>query len=409
MLVTRRIIRPSVRRYALSFELSEEQRAIRSLARQFTAENITPKAAEHDRTGEYPKAILEKAWHAGLLNSHVPKEYGGAGLGVLEGCIIAEELAFGCTGIQTAAEANGLAAAPLLVAATDKLKKRFLGRLTEKPRMAAYCVTEPGAGSDVAAVKTRAVRLGDGRWEISGQKQWITNGSVADWYFVLARTGKEGEPGHGALTGFAVEASSNGITVGRKELNMGQRASDTRAVTFDRVIVGADQVVGEVGQGFKVAMAAFDVTRPLIGAAAVGLARRALHESRQYSLERRSMGRLLIEHQAIAFMLADMATGIEAARLLVHKAALEQDMGVRNTFTASCAKVFASEAANKAAADAVQIFGGAGYNNEYPVEKLLRDAKIFQIYEGTSQIQRLIIGRLVADEKYYSSRIMSEE
>ncbi|KAI8912697.1 acyl-CoA dehydrogenase/oxidase [Gorgonomyces haynaldii] len=379
----------------IGFSLTEQQLELQDLARKFTAQEIIPKAAEHDRSGKYPTEILKKAWEVGLLNTHVPEKYGGLGLGVLDCAIIGEELAYGCTGIQTAAEANGLAEAPVILAGNDFQKKKYLGRMTEEPLMCAYCVTEPGAGSDVAGAKTKAVKKGD-KWIINGSKMWITNGSVANWYFVLAKTDDKAGAGK-AFTGFIVDANTPGISVGKKELNMGQRCSDTRGITFENVEVPDENVLGKVGDGFKIAMGAFDTTRPLVASAAVGLARRALDEATKYSLERKTMGKPISEHQAVAFMLADMAIGVEAARGLVWKSAALRDAGQRNTYYASMAKAMASEVANKNAADAVQIFGGAGFNTEYPVEKLMRDAKIFMIYEGTSQIQRLIISRMLID------------
>lgn len=339
--------------------------------------------------------VIKKAWELGLVNTHIPAEYGGLGLGVLDGAIVTEELAYGCSGIQTAIEANGLAEAPLIVAGNDEQKKKYLGRMTEAPLMAAYGVTEPGAGSDVAGLKTTAVKKGD-KWVINGQKMWITNAGHANWFFVLARTDANAGTGK-AFTGFIVDADTPGIQVGRKEINMGQRASDTRGVTFEEVEVPEENVLGSVGQGFKIAMGAFDITRPLVASGAVGLARRAMEEATKYSLERKTMGKEIFNHQAVAFMLADMAIGIESARMMVYKAGYMRDQGQRNTWYASIAKALASEVANKAAADAVQIFGGNGFNTEYPVEKLMRDAKIFQIYEGTSQIQRLVISRGLAD------------
>ncbi|KAJ1502740.1 hypothetical protein HMI55_002762 [Coelomomyces lativittatus] len=298
--------------------------------------------------------------------------------------------------------------------------------MTRQPLMAAYCVTEPGAGSDVANLKTKAVWCPDQQvWDLNGSKMWITNAGHADWFFVLAKTDdhdpsmsippsqkKEEEKGPeeknkkkvegasgggGGFTGFIVDAKSPGITVGRKEWNLGQRASDTRGIVFEHVKVPADHVVGQPGQGFKLAMQAFDVTRPLVAAAAVGLARRCLHESMEYAKQRQTMGSILLRHQAIAFLLADMYMQIEAARHLVWNAAKLLDLGLRNTLQASAAKCFAADMANVCASHAVQIFGGNGYNSEYPVEKLLRDAKIFQIYEGTSQIQRMIMAKLLAD------------
>ncbi|KAI8899608.1 acyl-CoA dehydrogenase/oxidase [Globomyces pollinis-pini] len=393
--LSKRLFSSTVTKRDIGFSLNEDQRDLQELARKFTAEFITPNAAHHDRTGEYPVDILKKAWEAGLMNGHIPEAYGGLGLGVMDCALIAEELAFGCSGIQTAAEANGLAQAPVILAGNDAQKKKYLGRMTEEPLMCAYGVTEPGAGSDVAGAKTFAVKKGD-KYVISGNKMWITNGGKANWYFVLAKTDDKASAGR-AFTGFIVDANSPGITVGKKEINMGQRASDTRGINFDNVEVPAENVLGLEGQGFKIAMGAFDITRPLVASAAVGLARRALHEATNYALERKTMGSVIAEHQAIAFMLADMAMGVEAARNLVWKSAVLRDQGKRNTYYASMAKAYASEVANKNAADAVQIFGGNGFNSEYPVEKLMRDAKIFMIYEGTSQIQRLIVSRLLLD------------
>ncbi|KAK9722505.1 hypothetical protein K7432_002609 [Basidiobolus ranarum] len=378
-----------------AFALTEDQQSIQELARKFTAEEIIPKAAYHDQTGEYPTEIIKKAWELGLVNLHIPQDYGGMGLGVLDSAIVSEELAYGCTGIQTAMEANGLAEAPVILAASHEQKKKYLGRMSEEPLMAAYCVTEPIAGSDVASIQTKAEKKGD-KWILNGQKMWITNGGKANWYFVLAKTDASARAGD-AFTGFIVDADSPGISVGRKEINMGQRASDTRGITFEDVEVSDENRLGEVGKGFKIAMGAFDITRPLVAAGAVGLARRALDEALKYSMERKTMGRSIIQHQAISFMLADMAMGVESSRMMVWRAGWMRDQGQRNTYYASIAKALASEVANKCAADAVQIFGGNGYNTEYPVEKLMRDAKIFQIYEGTSQIQRLIISRHLAE------------
>ncbi|DBA03029.1 TPA: hypothetical protein N0F65_003217 [Lagenidium giganteum] len=377
-----------------SLKLSDEQREFQALARKFAREEMIPKARHHDETGEYPHEIFNKAWELGLVNTHIPAEYGGLGLSNLDGIIISEELAYGCTGMSTAMEANSLGSAPLLVACNEEQGKKYLGRLTEEPLQCAYCVTEPGAGSDVAGAKTTAVKKGDS-WVINGSKMWITNGGVANWYFVLAKTDANANAGS-AFTGFIVDADTPGITVGRKEINIGQRCSDTRAITFEDVVVPNENVLGAPGQGFKIAMQAFDITRPPVACGAVGLARRAFDEARKYALERKTMGVPIAMHQAIQFMLADMATGIEAGRALTYKAAYELDCGRKNTLYASMAKRFAGDHANKCATDAIQIFGGAGFNTEYPVEKLFRDAKIFQIYEGTSQIQRLIIAKEIA-------------
>ena len=376
----------------VDFTLTEEQELLRQLARDFAKHEIIPVAAHYDETGEFPVAVVKKAWEAGLCNTKIPEGYGGLGLGVFESCLIAEELGYGCTGITTAIEANNLAQAPLVVAASDALKKKYLAPMMDEFQMAAYAVTEPGAGSDVAGIKTTAVKQGD-TWVINGTKQWITNAAKANWYFVLAKT--DPAAGTRGMTGFVVPRDAPGVSVGRKEKNMGQRASDTRQVVFEDVEIPADHVIGEVGHGFKVAMAAFDITRPMVAGAAVGLAKRALHESVEYANQRKAFGQPISGHQAIAFMIADMATSVEAARLLVWNAAIAFDQGRRNSLLAAHAKRFAADEAMRVATDAVQVFGGYGFNSEYPVEKLMRDAKIFQIYEGTSQIQRLIISRHV--------------
>lgn len=379
----------------MDFQLSQEQEQIRRLAKDFAVKEIVPKSAHHDETGEFPRQICQKAWESGLMNTHIPEEFGGPGLGVLEGCLIAEEIGAACTGIGTAMEANNLAEAPLIVAGSSEQKKKFLTPMTERLAFAAYCVTEPQAGSDVAGIKTTAKKIGND-YVLNGQKMWITNAGVADWYYVLAAT--EPEQGSRGMTAFIVSREAEGISVGKKESNMGQRASDTRAITFDDVKVGSDNRLGNEGDGFKISMSAFDHTRPLVAAAAVGLARSAMQYAVSYARERQAFGQQIANYQSIAFMLADMDKNVEAARLLAWKAAWLIDQGKRNTREAAIAKAFAADTAMQTAVDAVQIFGGYGYSREYPVEKLMRDAKIFQIYEGTSQIQRLIISRQLTTE-----------
>ncbi|XP_066932064.1 medium-chain specific acyl-CoA dehydrogenase, mitochondrial-like [Clytia hemisphaerica] len=377
----------------LGFDLNDEQKGIEELSRKFAREEMLPVAAEHDKSGEFPWDVFRKAHDIGLLNTGIPTEYGGLGVDGVTSCIIEEEFAYACTGMGTALEGNGLACAPVNIAANDEQKKEYFGRLIAEPLVAAYCVTEPGAGSDVSGLKTKAEKHGD-EWVINGNKMWITGAGVANWFFVLARTdpnpkAKTGE----AFTGFIVEADTPGVIIGRKEWNMGQRCSDTRGVTFEDVRLSDKNVLGKVGAGFKYAMGAFDKTRPGVASSAVGLAQRALDEAAQYSLQRKTFGTQIANHQAVSFMLAEMAIGIELSRLMVRKAAWDLDQGRRNTYYASIAKSFASDIANKSATDCVQIFGGNGFNSEYPAEKLMRDAKIYQIYEGTSQIQRLIIAR----------------
>lgn len=372
-------------------KLTSDQREIQSVARKFAKEVMIPLEKHYDTTMEFPSKVFNQAWELGLCNTHIPETFGGLGFGALEGCIIGEELAYGCTGMMTVVEANNLAIAPVLIGGNETQCRKYLGALIDSPIQAAYCVTESGAGSDVAAGKTMAVKKGD-KWILNGSKMWITNGGVAKWYFVLAKTDANASTGS-AFTGFIVDADSPGISIGRKEINMGQRCSDTRGITFEDVVIPNENVLGSPGMGFKIAMKAFDHTRPPVASGAVGLARRAMEESRKYALERKTMGVPIAQHQSIAFMIADMATGIEAARLLVYKSAYEIDCGRKNTMFASMAKQFAGDHCNKVATDAIQVFGGAGFNTEYPVEKLFRDAKIYQIYEGTSQIQRLIIAK----------------
>lgn len=377
----------------INFNLSDEQKELLDLAEKFTKEEIIPNAAHYDQTGEYPWPIIKKAHSLGLMNLHIPQKYGGLGLGTLDGCLISEKIAYGCTGILTAVEANGLGSMPIMIAGNEEQKKKYLGMLIEEPVVCAYGVTEPGAGSDVAGIKTRAEKKGD-EWVINGQKMWITNGGVASFYFVLARTNPDPKcPASKAFTGFIVDRDTPGVIPGRKEKNMGQRASDTRGITFEDVVVKKENVLIGEGAGFKVAMGAFDQTRPPVASGAVGLAQRALDESTKYAMERKTFGVPIANHQAVAFMLADMAIGVESARLCYQKAAWMADQGIRNTLYASIAKCYAGDVANKAATDAVQIFGGNGFNSDYPVEKLMRDAKIYQIYEGTAQIQRVIISR----------------
>ncbi|XP_047644581.1 medium-chain specific acyl-CoA dehydrogenase, mitochondrial isoform X2 [Phacochoerus africanus] len=327
------------------------------------------------------------------MNTHIPESFGGLGLGIIDNCLITEELAYGCTGVQTAIEANTLGQLPLIIGGNYQQQKKYLGRMTEEPLMCAYCVTEPGAGSDVAGIKTKAEKKGD-EYIINGQKMWITNGGKANWYFLLARSDPDPKaPASKAFTGFIVEADTPGVQIGRKEINMGQRCSDTRGIVFEDVRVPKENVLTGEGAGFKIAMGTFDKTRPPVAAGAVGLAQRALDEATKYALERKTFGKLLAEHQGISFLLADMAMKVELARLSYQRAAWESDSGRRNTYYASIAKAFAADVANQLATDAVQVFGGNGFNTEYPVEKLMRDAKIYQIYEGTAQIQRIIIAR----------------
>lgn len=376
----------------INFEPTEDQLAFQKLAREFAEREIAPKAAHHDETGEFPWEICRKAWEAGLMNTHIPEEYGGMGLSVLDGCIISEELAVGCSGIGTAMEANTLAEAPVIVGGSEEQKKKWLAPMIDEFRLAAYAVTEPNAGSDVQGIRTTARKVGS-EYVINGSKMWITNGGVADWYFVLALT----DPSRGArgMSAFIVPKGASGLEIGKKEQNLGQRASDTRALTFSDVVVPEANRVGQEGRGWFLAMSAFDHTRPVVAAAAVGVARSAMRHAIRYAKERMAFGVPIASHQAIAFMIAEMARDIDASRFLVWRAACKVDRKEPAKLEAALAKLMAADTCMRVTTDAVQIFGGYGYNREYPVEKLMRDAKVFQIYEGTSQIQRHIISKAV--------------
>jgi acyl-CoA dehydrogenase len=380
----------------IDFSLSDEQKQLQELAREFTRKEIVPVAAEYDKKSEFPMEVCRKAWELGLMNVQIPETYGGPGLGVLEDCLIAEEFGVGCTGIGTSMMANMLAEGPLLVAGTEAQKKEFLGQMVEEFSFSAYAVTEPDAGSDVAGIKTTAKKVGSD-YVINGQKMWITNAAQAKWFFVLTYT--DPKAAYKGMTAFIVPANIPGLKIGKHEEKLGQRASDTRGISFEDVKVTEANRLGKEGDGWKIAMLAFDHSRPVVAAAAVGLAQGAMQHAIRYAAERKTFGVPIAQHQAVNFMIADMAMNIEAARLLVWKSAWKTDRGERNTLEAAYAKAFAADMAMKVATDAVQVFGGYGYSAEYPVEKMMRDAKIFQIYEGTSQIQRVIIARELFSKK----------
>jgi acyl-CoA dehydrogenase len=380
----------------IGFEFSEEQEQLIQTARDFARKEIVPVAGHLDEAGIFPAEICKKAWETGLMNCELPEAHGGLGLSCLSHCLIMEELSYGCVGVNTTIAGNSLGSMPLVIAGTDEQKKEYFGRLLEAPIFAAYCCSEPDAGSDVAGMKSRYRKVGD-EYVLSGQKRWITNGGVASFYTVFARL--EGTERHKGITCFVVDRDTPGVSVGKKENKMGQRASNTTDVIFEEVKLTKKNVVGPEGEGFKVAMRTFDRTRPWIAAGASGIIRRALEESRAYALERKTFGVPIAQHQAVQFMLAEMAVAYEATRLLCHKAAWSIDQGRPDSIVSSYAKAYGADAAMRVATDAVQIFGGYGYTKEYPVEKLMRDAKLLQIYEGTSQIQRMIIARHVLGGK----------
>jgi acyl-CoA dehydrogenase len=374
----------------LAFELSNDQKMLQELAREFTRKEITPKAEHYDRTGEWPWDIFNKARAVGLVNLNIPEEYGGMGASVLEECIVGEEMAYGCTGIETALMLNQLAALPLLIAGNDRQKAHYFSRLTEEGKIMSYALTEPDAGSDVAAIKTIATKQGD-RYLLNGGKTWITDAPVASFFVVFAKTNPEA--GHRGMSCFLVERDYPGVSVGKPLEKMGQHAAQTAQLFFENVEVPAENRLGAEGDGFLIAMRVFDKSRPPVAAAATGLARRALDEAVKYAGERMTFGQPIYQHQGVGFILADMKIRAEAARDLAWKAAWLVDNGKRNTTEAAIAKAFCADAAMQNATDAVQVFGGNGYSKEYPVEKLMRDAKIYQIYEGTTQIQKMIIVR----------------
>jgi acyl-CoA dehydrogenase len=372
--------------------LTDEQKDLRELAHNFAEKEIRPVAWEYDKDGTWPEDVLRKAWEVGLMNTHLETEYGGPGLDYLSGCLIEEEMGWGCSGIGTSLTCNGLATAPIALGGSEEVKQKYLGMLTEEFKLASFCLTEPDAGSDVSGMRTNAVKMGD-KYVINGSKCFITNGGYADYYTVYAKTDKEA--GHKGISAFVVEREWDGVTVDKKEDKLGQRASNTATISFNDVEVPAENLLGEENHGFKLAMMTLDRTRPGVAAMAVGIARAAFEFATEYSKERVQFGVPIAMHQAIQFMIADMATKVEAGRLLTWQSASLLDQGKRNTLASSHAKRFAADSAMEVTTDAVQVYGGYGFIKEYPVEKLMRDAKIMQLYEGTSQIQRLVIAREV--------------
>ncbi len=376
----------------MDFSLSPEQKEMYELARKFAKNEMIPYAAEYDEKGIFCEQQIKKAWELGFTNTCIPTQFGGNGFGLLDAVTIGEALSYGCMGMYTSIMCNDLALTPIVVGGSDEQKERFLRPFTEGPKLASFCLTEPGNGSDAAGIKT-TIKDGGDHWILNGQKMWITNGGYADLYTVYCTTDPSLK--HKGICAVVVDAKSEGITVGNKEDKMGQRTSDTRAIQFENVKVPKENMLGNPGDGWKIAMKTLDHSRPLVSSIALGGSQRALDLASQYAKERTQFGVPLAKHQAIQFMLAEMQMKIEAARLLIQKAAWQADQGIQNTVAASSAKAFAADTCMQITTDAVQIYGGYGYSKEYPVEKLMRDAKLMQIYEGTSQIQRLVISREV--------------
>jgi acyl-CoA dehydrogenase len=374
----------------IDFSLTEEQKSCQKLVRDFAQNEIAPIAHELDEEQRHSPEIIEKYFEIGLLHYAVPEEYGGAGLGSLEGCLFGEEIAAACAGVAASLGGNILGLTPLLIAGSPELKQELLPKHTSGPNLAAFCLTEANAGSDVAGIRTTAIRDGD-EYLINGTKQFITNGGVASLYSVFAS--EDPDQGHRGLSAFMVPSDTKGVSSGKKENKMGQRATDTREVIFDNVRIPARYRLGKGLDGFKISMMTLDDSRPGVGAGAVGIARAALEVAIAYSKERNQFGQPIAAQQAIQFMLADMAIKVDAARMLCWKAAWLRDNGHRNTKESAMAKCYAGDIAMEVTTDAVQILGGYGYMKDYPVEKYMRDAKLHQIYEGTNQIQRLVISR----------------
>jgi acyl-CoA dehydrogenase len=374
----------------LDFSLTPEQESLRDLARKFARTEMAPHAAECDRTGRFPEEIYRKAFDLGLMNLNVPAEYGGSGLGSVDQCLLVEELAYACGGMTTSIIANCLALEPILLGGTPEQKERVLTPFCAEYQFAAFCLTEPVGGSDAGSLRTLARREGE-EYVLDGEKCFITNAPHASLYTVFATV----DPNlrHKGITAFIVPRATPGVTPGKDEEKMGHRASSTSTVRFEGVRVPVSNRLGPEGTGFSLAMRTLDQTRTPIGALAVGIAQAALDHAASYSLKRQTFGKPIAEHQAIQIKLANMVQAIHAARLLTWHAAWTIDRGERGTLESSIAKCFASDAALRVADEAIQTFGGYGYMKEYPVEKLLRDAKLTQIYEGANEIQRTVIAR----------------
>ena len=376
----------------VSFALTPEQRELRALAREFAEKEIRPKAAEYDEHQTHPADLIAKAHELGLMNVHIPEEYGGPGLPGFEGMLVGEELCWGCSGIGVSITVNTLGAAPVLIAGSDEQKRAWLPPLLDEPILCSFALSEPDAGSDAARIKTTAERRGD-EYVLNGSKMFITNAGHAAWSVVFASTDRS--KGHRGLSAFVVPMDAEGVSIEKHLDKMGQRATDTSAFALNDVVVPAANLLGGEGDGFKIAMQTLDFTRPGTAIGAVGVAQAAYEHAVEYAKERQSFGVPIAMHQGISFLIADMACEIEAARLLTWQACwmIDQGYGRKSTLYSSFAKRFAADTAMKVTTDAVQVLGGYGYIKEYPVEKLMRDAKLFQIYEGSSQIQRLVIAK----------------
>ena len=374
----------------MSWHLTEEQRMIQMMAREFARREIEPQAAENDRTGRFPKEVVAKMGELGLMGMMVPAAYGGAEVGAVSYSVALQEIAYACASTAVTMSVTNLTCEPILLFGTEEQKRKWLPPLAGGEHLGAFALTEPEAGSDPGSMRTMARRKGD-TYRISGTKVFITNGGVAGTFIVVARTQEGG--GNKGLSAFLVSSGTPGLKVGAEEQKMGLRASNTVELIFEDCLVPAEQRLGEEGQGFVVAMAALDGGRIGIASQATGMGQACLDEAVRYSQERKQFGRYLASFQAIAWMIADMRTELEAARLLTWQAARKKDLGLPFTQDASMAKLFASEMVNRAAYRALQIHGGYGYTKHFKVERLYRDARVTTLYEGTSEVQRIVISR----------------
>jgi acyl-CoA dehydrogenase len=370
--------------------LSSEQQSLLDIAAGFAADKIAPVAAHLDEKSEFPEALIKEAHTLGLINLTIPPELNGTGLSFFDACLVIEEIAVGCSGFATSMVANDLALTPIRLGGTSAQHAQFLTPIVTSGGLASFCLSEPGAGSDAAGIQTTVHEEGD-FWVVNGTKQWITNAGYAKQFTVFATADKAKK--HRGICCVVVPRATPGVSVGSHENKMGQRCSNTCRVTFDNVKVPKDHMIGAVGEGFKIAMQTLDLSRPMTAAIAVGIGRAALTHAIRYSKERKQFGQTISSFQGVQFMLADMATSVESSRLLTWKSAWLLDQGASASLESSMAKRVSADAAMSVSTDAVQIFGGYGYTKEYPVEKLMRDAKLLQIYEGTSQIQRVVIAR----------------
>ncbi len=390
----------------MDFMLTEDQKALKKKAREFAINEVLPVARKYDESEEFPLPVIKKAWEKGLLNLGIPKEYGGPGFGLLDSCIVVEEISSACPGIATSIFDNNLGAEPIVIGGNEEQKQRILNELVNEFKLIAFATSEPTMGSDVAGMKCKAEKDGDD-FILNGNKFWITNGGYADYITVFATIDPEKK--HKGIAAFILDTKSEGVKLGKHIPKLGQRSSNTVSVGLKDVRIPKENVLARPGRGFVLAMQTFSHTRPAIGAFACGCARSAMEYSIDYAQKRETFGRPIGNYQVIQEKIANMYKDIEAARLLTYKAAWEADQGMDNNLSSSIAKAFASDVVMNVTTEAIQVFGGYGYLRTYPVEKLFRDAKLYQIYEGTSEIQRIVISRFVMKQYQHAMPFLGKK